>query len=114
MASKKELPAGSSFGGLFAESEFGDDRLIGSEVFVLEVFEKFLALANHLDQTATSHVVVLVGLEMLSDLFDARRQHRSLNLWRAHVSLVRRDVSHRLGFRVFRNHLEYFIRYRVL
>ena len=89
---------------LFAESEGGDSCLVRFEVFCFEILEKLLAAAYHLDQAATSHMVVLVDLEVLGDLFDTSRENRSLRLRRPDVVLVGLCQLDRLCFVVCCNH----------
>src|SRR3954464_1654377 len=91
---------------LFAESEGGDGCLICFEVFRLEVFKQTLTTTNHLNQTATSHVVVLVSLQVLGNLLDTNCQNRRLSLWASDVVLVSLCQSKCLGFVFCCNHHE--------
>lgn len=91
---------------LFAESEGGDGCLVCFEVFAFEILQQAFATTDHLDQSATSHVVVLVGLQVLGNLLDANRQNRNLSLWRPNVGFVRLRQSECLGFVVCCNHQE--------
>ena len=48
---------------------------------MFEVFEEFFAFADHLDEAAFGHEIVLVEFDVLGDFFDARGEDGDLDLW---------------------------------
>src|SRR5579859_5234398 len=71
-----------------AQTEFLNQILVTFRVFVVEVSQVAQTLAHQLKQPATGVFVVLVDLQMLRQLVDARRQHGNLDFRRASVAFV--------------------------
>ena len=63
--------AASSQSGLSSQSELLDYLVILIDVFPLEIIKKFSSSRDHLQQSATRVVVLLVDLEVLGQLIDA-------------------------------------------
>lgn len=83
---------------LFAQAKFFKRGFVGRKVRLLKVFQQALALTYHLNQSATGHVVVLVGLKMFSHLFDTSRQNRDLCLRATDIVFVDLSQSNRFRF----------------
>ena len=73
---------------LAADTKFLDESQVRLAVPVRNIAEQTAALADHLQETAASHVVMLVGLQVLSDFLDAFRQDRNLGTGTTGVILV--------------------------
>src|SRR6476646_1572276 len=72
-----------------AEAQPLDDRSIAADVRLGEIVEEPAPLADEKKQTTTAVVVVFVDLEMLSEVTDALREQRDLDLGRAGVAVGR-------------------------
>src|SRR5690349_6463246 len=72
-----------------AEAQPLDDRSIAADVRLGEIVEEPAPLADEKKQTTTAVVVVFVDLEMLSEVTDALREQRDLDLGRAGVAVSR-------------------------
>jgi len=73
---------------LFAQTQFSQDSTITLDVLLFEVVEQAAALTNHLEQTTTGVVILLVELEVLVEVVDALGQQSDLNLGGTGVALV--------------------------
>lgn len=73
---------------LLTDAELGDQRTVAVDVLLLEVRQHGTALADHLEQAAAGVVVLLVDLEVLSELLNARGQDSDLDLRRTGVGRV--------------------------
>src|SRR5918992_2348875 len=87
-----------------AEPEALDERPVAGDIVVLEVAEQPAAAADHLQEAAARVVVVLVDLEVLGELVDARGQQGHLHLGRAGVALLGRVLGDDLGLVVLDQH----------
>src|SRR5215211_7185363 len=87
-----------------AQAEAFDERPVAGDIVVLEVAEQPAAAADHLQQAAARVVVVLVNLEMLGELVDARGQQGHLDLGRAGVAFLGRVLGDDLGLVVLDQH----------
>ena len=76
------------FSFLLAKAEPGDDGNVAGPIDVAQVIEQPGALADHHQQTAPARMVLLVRAQMLSQIRDALREQRDLDLWRAGVAVV--------------------------
>jgi magnesium-transporting ATPase (P-type) len=75
--------------GLVPETQFLDDLSVGIDVRTLQVVEQTATLAIHLQQPTTTMMIVLVGAEVVVQVFDALGEERHLNPGRSRVSFVR-------------------------
>jgi hypothetical protein len=73
---------------LLAEFEFLDQRAITLEVAALEIVEQTTTLTYHLEEAAPAVMVLLVGLEVVGEGRDTRREERDLDLRGARVAIV--------------------------
>ena len=73
---------------LLTDAELGNQRTVAVDVLLLEVRQHGTALADHLEQAAAGVVVLLVDLEVLSELLNARGQDGDLDLRRTGVGRV--------------------------
>ena len=96
-------------GRLSTESQGGDKPAIPVNLLIAQVFEQATTLSDHLEQTPTAVMVVLVSVEMVAQVVDPRREERDLHLRAACpvlVGLVPVDdlllVDSHAGFRVSR------------
>src|SRR5690606_15471099 len=71
-----------------ADAELLDQGPVAGDVFVAQVLEQALTLADLQQQTTAAVVVVLVHLEVLGEVIDVVRQQRDLDLGRAGVGLA--------------------------
>lgn len=55
---------------------FSDQSTVTVDVLLLQIGQQVTAAADHLEQTTTAVVVVLVGLQVLSQVVDAYGQRR--------------------------------------
>ena len=90
---------------LFAELELVDSGFVGFEIGLLEVFEKFFAFADHLEEAAFGHEVVGVGLDVGGDFLDAGGEDGDLDLGGADVLTVAGKGGNSGRFVVFCNHI---------
>lgn len=70
------------------QPEARDQRAVPLDVDALEVTEQTTTLADQQEQPTTRVVVVLVKLQVLSEVEDARGEHGDLNLGRPGVTWV--------------------------
>lgn len=89
---------------LFPEAELRNEGFISRKIFALKVAEQSLATTNHLDEAAASLVVLLVDLQVFSNLLDAGGQYRYLHLSTTDVLLARLRCCDSLCFVVCCNH----------
>ena len=71
--------------GSAADTQFGDQAAVTLLTLAPHIAEQALAAANHLQQPLTRGVVVIVLLQVASELRDALAQHRHLNLSRSGI-----------------------------
>jgi len=72
-----------------AQLQLFGDRLITSQINILQISEQAAALADHDQKPAARAVVFFVGLQMLGQMVDAMREQRDLHVRRARVLGVR-------------------------
>jgi hypothetical protein len=85
-----------------AQLQFLGDRLVASQIGMLQIVEQAAALADH-DQQATARAVIfLVGLQMVGQMVDAMREQRDLHIRRTGVFGVQLKLFNRLclGFHI--------------
>ena len=68
-----------AWSGLIPETKVLNERTVLRDVFALQILEQSLALADHLEETATPVVVLGVGTEVTLQVKDALREQRNLN-----------------------------------
>lgn len=73
---------------LAADAELLDQIKVGLAVALGDVAQQAAAAANHLQQPAAGHKVMLVDLQVLSNLFNALCQHGNLGARTASIILV--------------------------
>jgi hypothetical protein len=73
---------------LAANTEFFDKAQVSVTIVLGDVAQQTAATANHLQQAATSHKVVLVHLEVLGQFLDALRKDSNLGARATGVSFV--------------------------
>ena len=93
---------------LAADAKLFDQFQIGFAIPRGDVTQQTAALANHLQQAATGHVIVLIGLEMLGQLFDTLGQHRDLGTRTARVFTVCLRALDSCRFLLTRDHVQTF------
>src|SRR5699024_1731460 len=74
--------------GLLAQTQFSDQSAVTVDVLLLQIGKQVAAAADHLEQAAAAVVVVLVALQVLGQVVDARGQQRDLDLRGTGVALV--------------------------
>jgi hypothetical protein len=65
---------------LASDTETLNDRAVSVDVSLHQVLQESATLPHQDEQTATTVMVVLVGLQVLRQVLDATRQHRDLYL----------------------------------
>jgi hypothetical protein len=73
---------------LAADAEALYESLVTFRAAVFQIFEQSSTAGHHTQQTAPRVMVLLMSLEMLSQVKDALTQNSYLNLWRTRVGLV--------------------------
>ena len=71
--------------GSAADPQFGDEAAVALLAFASHIAEQSLAATNHFQQPLTGGVVVVVLLQVATELRDALAQHRHLNLSRSGI-----------------------------
>ncbi len=66
-------------------AKLSHEFVVGLGVFALQVLHLTAAFANLLDETTARGVVLLVGLQVLDEFVDFRREERDLDLWGASI-----------------------------
>ena len=74
---------------LLTDTESCDDRTVSLDVDLDQIVEQRAALTDHLEQTATGVMVLLVDLEVLGEVVDSLSEQSDLNLGRTGVTLMR-------------------------
>lgn len=70
---------------LVSQSKVGDDLSVTIDIGAPEVIQKAAATSNHLQQSATTVVILRVGAEMISEVVDSCREKGDLNFGRSAV-----------------------------
>ena len=65
---------------LLAELQFASDRHVAIVIRFVEIIEQTPALADHLQQSAAGTVILVVLLQMLSEVIDPLGQQSNLNV----------------------------------
>ena len=73
---------------LLSQAKLFDDCTITVDVFFLEVVEHIAATTNHLEQTASGVMVVLVCFEVLGQVVDPLSQKGDLHLGRTGIPFM--------------------------
>jgi hypothetical protein len=64
---------------LVTQSQVGDQRAVTLDVFPLEIFQQPTSASNHLEQPAAAVVVLLVRIEVTTQVVDSRCEQRDLD-----------------------------------
>ena len=88
---------------LVAQLQFLGDRLVASQIGVLQVVEQAAVLADHDQQTTARAMIFFVGLQMVGQMVDAMREQRDLHIRRTGVFGVQLKLFNRLclGFHIY-------------
>lgn len=65
---------------LSSQTELRDDFVVVIDIFSLEIIEKFPSTRDHLQQSATGVIILLMCSEVLGELVDALSKKRNLNV----------------------------------
>ena len=84
---------------LLADAQLADNVAVAVRVMRLQVVEQAAALADEHQETAPRGVILLVSLEVLSQLANARTQNRNLDFRRTGVGIVGTEALNQVGFR---------------
>ena len=90
---------------LLSEVELRDDRTVALDVLVAKIRQQAAAMANHLQKPAAGMMILLVLLQMLGEIRDARGQHGNLDFRRTRVALVDGILLDKSGFFFFGKHV---------
>ena len=97
---------------LLTDTESLDGSSVSLDVVVLEILEKVSSLTDHLEQTASGVVVLLVCLEVFCEVTDPSCKDSDLYLGRACVGLVSSVGFDHSRLFVFSEHFHYlFLKY---
>jgi hypothetical protein len=75
--------------GLVPQAQFLDDLPVAVDIRALQVVEQTATLTDEHAKATTTVVILLVGAEVVRQMFDALAEQRNLNASRSGVSLVR-------------------------
>jgi len=81
-----------------AQSQSSHYFVITPDVRLLQIFEQFSSLLDHLQQAATRMIILLVNLEMLLEFVDSLTQQRDLDRGRTRIRLMGAKICHDLFF----------------
>ena len=93
---------------LLAQAQLGDQRTITLDILFLQVSQQIAAAADHLQQPAIAVLIVLVGLQVLVQMIDARGEQRDLNLGGTGVVLAQAAGRNNLLFALHGNNSSFF------
>src|SRR5689334_12506403 len=71
--------------GLTTQAETLDQGLVARGIFFLQITEQAATLIHHLEQTAAGVMILLVGLEVRGEVFDAGREQCDLDFRRTGI-----------------------------
>src|ERR1700730_10571016 len=83
---------------LSPDAQLRDQRSITLDVVAAQVVQQATALADEKKKAAPRVVVLLVRLQVLSELPDALREDRDLNLGRARIRVMELVLRNQLSF----------------
>lgn len=89
---------------LLSQAKLFDDCTITVDVFFLEVVEHVAATTNHLEQTASGVMVVLVCFEVLGQVVDSLGEDCDLYLCGTGVGVMQSVLFDYLSFFFFSHH----------
>ena len=81
-------------GHLSSKTELSDQCSVSFDILFLQVFEQASSCTDHLQQPAAGMMVLLMRLQMLIQVIDARRQQCDLHFRRTGIALMRCLVRH--------------------
>ncbi len=85
---------------LLTELELLRNSLIAVQVRVVQVIQQTAALANHHQEPSTGAMILLVLLQVLSQVIDPLREQRNLHIRRTCIPLVELEIVNRFRFRL--------------
>ena len=74
--------------GLLSEVQLFDDRAVTLDIGLLQVAKKVSSVTNHLQKSAAAVVILVISLEVLSQIVDSVSQKRDLYLRRTGITLM--------------------------
>jgi hypothetical protein len=86
------------FGKLMPQFQLLGNRLVTGQVGVMQIVQQPPALADHDQQTPAGGVILLVALQVFSQMVDALGEQRDLHVCRTRVFLVQLECFDRLFF----------------
>ena len=89
---------------LLADAQLADYVAVAVRVMRLQVIQQATALADEHQETAPRGVILLVGLEMLSQFADTRTQNRNLDFRRTGVRVMRPEALNQVSLFGSRQH----------
>jgi len=84
---------------LLTDTQLADYIPVAVRVMRLQVVQQAAALADEHQEPAPRRVILLMSLEMLSQLADAHTQDRNLNFRRTGVGIVGAEALNQVSFR---------------
>ena len=73
---------------LLSQTELFNDSSVSFDVHLLKVVKKISSVTNHLEEAATAVVILMIALQVLSEVSDSVSKNCDLNLGRAGVAFV--------------------------
>ena len=84
---------------LSAQAQLGDDRPVALNVILLDVIKQPATTTNQHQQATSAVMILLVSLEMLSEVIDSIGEQRNLNLGRTRIGVMKTVFGDCSGFR---------------
>ena len=73
---------------LLTDAQLSDDRTVSVDVLLLQVSQQISSAADHLQHTSSGVMILLVYLQVLSQIIDSTCQDRDLHLRRTGIGLM--------------------------
>lgn len=87
---------------LAADTKALNQSLVAFRATIFQILEHFPPAGDHGEESATGMMILVMGLEMLSQLKDTLTQKRDLNLWRSGVRLMDLVLADNLRLLLYR------------
>ena len=92
------------FQNLLTQAQLGDNGAVTLDIGLLQVGQQVAAMTNHLQQTTTGMMVLLVNLQMFVQVVDSLGQYSDLYFGRTGVAFVGGMGQDNFGFFFFAHH----------
>lgn len=89
---------------LLTNTQLLDDSTVSLNICLHQIVEEVTSVTNHLEQTSSGVVILLVGLKMFGKVADSLGEDSDLNLGRTCVGFAQSVLFDNSGFLVFLHH----------